>query len=97
MALKRLSGKFAIVTGSSSGLGRAIALGCARAGAAVACADLQAQAKASEPGPDTKVNTHDLINRGGGKAIYVQTDVVNSQQMQNLVTKAADAFGRVDV
>ena len=95
MASLRLQDKVAIVTGSSSGLGRAIALRYSREGAKVVCSDLC-------PAPRLQVDsesepTHDLITKAGGKAIFVQTDVGNAKQMENLVQEAVREFGRLDV
>ena len=96
MSSSRLSDKVAIVTGSSSGIGRAIALEYGKEGAVLACADLQAAAKPKDPS-DTTVNTHDLINQRGGKAIFVETDVSSPEQVKHLVDKAVETFGRLDM
>ena len=96
MPPSRLSGKVAIVTGSSSGIGRAIALEYGKEGAVLACADLQAAAKPKDPS-DTTVHTHDLINQREGKAIFVKTDVSSPEQVKALVDKAVETFGRLDV
>jgi NAD(P)-dependent dehydrogenase (short-subunit alcohol dehydrogenase family) len=93
---KRLLNKIAIVTGSSSGLGRAISLAYHREGASVVCADLTPTARSQVPS-ETKINTHDLIKQQGGKSLFVETDVTDPKQMESLVSKAASAFGRLDV
>ena len=95
MASLRLQDKVAIVTGSSSGLGRAIALRYSREGAKVVCSDLS-------PVPRLQVDaesepTHELITKAGGTAIFVQTDVGDAKQMENLVQEAVREFGRLDV
>lgn len=95
MASLRLQDKVAIVTGSSSGLGRAIALRYSSEGAKVVCSDLS-------PAPRLQVDsesepTHELITKTGGKAIFVQTDVGVAKQMENLVQEAVREFGRLDV
>ena len=92
----RLLNKVAIVTGSSSGLGRSIAQAYSREGASIVCSDLQPSARALVP-EETEINTDDLIRQQGGNAIFVEADVTSSQQMQSLVTKAAQEFGRLDV
>lgn len=96
MGSKRLEGKVAIVTGASSGIGRAIALAYAQQGAVVACADLRSSVTAVDPS-DSKLDTHDIISQDGGKVIYVQTDVTDSAQVKALVEKTVEAFGRLDV
>ena len=96
MASSGLKDKVAIVTGSSSGLGRAISLAYAQEGAILACADLHKSAKTSDFG-DISVDTHDVIVQNGGKAIFVQTDVSISEQVKALVAKTVETFGRVDM
>ncbi|TCN55970.1 NAD(P)-dependent dehydrogenase (short-subunit alcohol dehydrogenase family) [Rhodococcus sp. SMB37] len=80
----RLEGKVAVVTGAGSGIGRASARLFAREGAKVVCADISGQEKA----------TADEI---GHAAVAVHVDVVNSADVQDMVTAAVDAFGRLDV
>lgn len=92
----RLQDKVAIVTGASSGIGRAISLRYAREGAKVICADISDTARSQVPEED-EITTHDLITRDGGSAIYVQTDVGNASQMEGLVRTAVDKFGRLDM
>lgn len=92
----RLSGKVCIVTGASSGLGRAIALGYSREGASVVCADLQPKARAGVNGEEA-ISTDELIRSKGGKAIFVQTDVGQAAAVEALVTKTVAEFGRIDV
>ncbi|KAL4954122.1 hypothetical protein BDW69DRAFT_205400 [Aspergillus filifer] len=89
-----LQDKIAIVTGSSSGLGRAIATKYAQEGAKVVCADLSPTARSHE---EAAITTHDLIVQNGGEAIFVQTDVGDAVQMEKLVKVAVERFGRLDV
>ncbi|KND86421.1 putative oxidoreductase [Tolypocladium ophioglossoides CBS 100239] len=96
MAAQRLAGKVCIVTGASSGLGRAIALAYAREGATLVCADLQPTARA-EISSEVAVDTDELIRRGNGRAIFVKTDVSKSEDFEQLVATAAKGYGRVDV
>ncbi|KAI1357887.1 NAD(P)-binding protein [Xylaria arbuscula] len=92
----RLSEKVAIVTGSSSGLGRAIALAYAREGAAVICADLNREARA-EIAEEANLCTDDAIKANSGRATFVKTDVSIAQDFETLVAEAVKAFGRVDI
>ena len=94
--MNRLASKIAIVTGSSSGIGRAIATLYARHGASVVCADLVPSARAEIPG-EVQVDTDELIRKKGGKAIFVKADAGNPKEMEDLVGEAARKFGRVDV
>ncbi|KAJ5789268.1 uncharacterized protein N7518_006279 [Penicillium psychrosexuale] len=90
----RLQDKVAIVTGSSSGLGRAIAIRYAQEGAKVVCADLTPTARSQE---ESNITTHDLIVRDGGQAKFVKTDVGDARQIENLVQVAVKEYGRVDI
>ncbi len=80
-------GKVALVTGASSGIGRATALAFARRGANVVVADI------NEPGA---METIKMIGVLGGDALFVRTDVSKPQQVEAMVAKALQAFGRLD-
>ncbi|ETS72899.1 hypothetical protein PFICI_15291 [Pestalotiopsis fici W106-1] len=96
--MSRLQDKVAIVTGSSSGIGRAIALAYAREGAAVVCADLKREARSAGPEPQASVPcTNEMITKEGGRAIFVRVDVSQATDVQNMVEQAVSAFGRVDI
>ncbi|KAI3320639.1 NAD(P)-binding protein [Xylariaceae sp. AK1471] len=92
----RLQGKVAIITGSSSGLGRAIAWAYHREGASIICADLNREARSAVP-DETKINTDEFITETGGQAIFVQTNVSVAEDMKALVGQAVSHFGRVDI
>lgn len=82
-----MSGKVAIVTGASSGIGRATALSFAAAGARVVVASRR---------PDKSQETVELIRSGGGEALFIPTDVRDSADVARLVDATVDAYGRVD-
>ena len=79
--------KVALVTGGSSGMGRASALAFARQGAKVIVADVDIKG-----GEDTVR----MIEEFGGQAIFVKTDVSRSAEVEALVNKAVQTYGRLD-
>jgi NAD(P)-dependent dehydrogenase (short-subunit alcohol dehydrogenase family) len=93
----RLTGRVAVVTGSSSGHGRAIALRLAREGAAVVCLDLRKAALAEGFEEDIDVDTDDVIRGHGGRAEFVTADVTSAEAVEEAADRAVDAFGRLDV
>lgn len=94
---KRLQGKVAVVTGSSSGHGRAIALALAAEGAKLVCSDLQKAASQRGYESDLKDDTDDLIKKHGGEAVFVKADVSKVGELDNVATIAAETFGRLDI
>ena len=83
-----LSGKVAIVTGAGRGIGRAIALAYARAGAAVCCA---ARTVAEIHG-----TVQDIV-ASGGQGLVVPTDVTQLAAVQQMVQGTVDTFGGLDI
>ncbi|KAF5642991.1 hypothetical protein F25303_6363 [Fusarium sp. NRRL 25303] len=94
--MRRLDGKIAIVTGSSSGIGRAISLEFARNGAKVICADLTEIARA-DVASELAITTHDLVTKEGGVAEFFKVDVTKSEEQETLVKYAVEKFGRLDI
>ncbi|HJV44126.1 MAG TPA: 3-oxoacyl-[acyl-carrier-protein] reductase [Bacillota bacterium] len=84
-----LNGKVAIVTGASRGIGRAIALSLASAGADVLVNYAGSEAAAREVAEE--------IEKMGRKAFLFQADVSNSEQVGQLVEKALEISGRIDI
>jgi NAD(P)-dependent dehydrogenase (short-subunit alcohol dehydrogenase family) len=82
-----LENRVALVTGGSSGIGKASAIAFAREGASVVVA-----ARGVERGEATARE----INEAGGNAIFVQTDVSKSGEVEALVAKTVATFGRLD-
>jgi glucose 1-dehydrogenase len=85
----RLQNKVAIVTGSGSGIGQAIAVRFAREGAAVVV-DYVGNS-------DVPNETEQQIASFGGKAIAVAADVAKPDEVQHLIDRAVAAFGRLDI
>jgi 3-oxoacyl-[acyl-carrier protein] reductase len=87
--MKDLKGKVAIVTGSSKGIGAAIAERLASDGASVVVNYSRAAAPAEA--------LVQRITSGGGKAIAVQADLSKSSEIAKLFSEASKAFGRLDI
>lgn len=87
MADNDFNGKVVLVTGSGAGLGRASALAFSRRGAAVVIDDIDIQAGEK---------TVQMINTSGGRAIFVNADVTKANEVEMLVKKTVDTFGRLD-
>ena len=85
--ISQLYGKVALITGASSGIGRATAIAFASAGAKVVAAS-----RRSTEGEETVR----LILEVGGEAIFVKTDVSNAAEVDALVNKTVDIYGSLD-
>ncbi len=83
-----LSGKVAMITGGSRGIGRSIALGLAEAGADIVLA--------SRKLPDLEATAQEISGMGR-KALPVVTNVRHLSEINNLVKKAAAEFGHIDI
>ncbi len=89
-----LPGKVAIVTGASRGIGKAMALGLARAGASVVVAARTAEPRAALPG--TIHDTVAEIETAGGRALAVACNVREEESIREMVHRTLDKFGAVD-
>jgi citronellol/citronellal dehydrogenase len=90
-----LAGKRIFITGGSRGIGLAIALRAAADGASVAIA-----AKTSDPNPKLPGTIHTAaaeIEAAGGKALAIQCDLRDENQIEAAVNQAAEAFGGIDI
>ena len=85
---KRFVQKVAIVTGAAQGMGKQVALDLTQEGARVVICDILA---------DLLDETRKEIEQSGGECISVICDVTNSQQIDDMVQKTVQTFGRIDI
>ena len=84
-----LSGKVAVITGSTRGIGNAIARTMALYGANVVITGRKQDA--------CDAAAAEITALGGGKALGVATEVTNAEHRENLINKTVEAFGRIDI
>ena len=81
--------KVALVTGSSRGIGRAIAIELAKSGIDIVVNDSK--------NPQEGIEVVDEINKIGQRAIYIQADVSDPDQVEKMVEKIIHEFGKIDI
>jgi NAD(P)-dependent dehydrogenase (short-subunit alcohol dehydrogenase family) len=90
MADKRLNGKIALVTGSRRGIGRAIALEFASAGADIVLCD-------NVTGDDKLKEAAAEIEKTGRKGVAVSADISKKSDVEEMVNRAVARFGKIDI
>ena len=93
--MSKLAGKTIFITGASRGIGKAIALACAKDGANIVIA-----AKTTEPHPKlpgTIFTAAEEIEAAGGKALPIKVDIRDEEVVQAAVDKAVETFGGIDI
>ena len=83
-----LNGQIAVVTGAGQGIGRAIALSLAREGADLTIADRN---------PETIKKVNKEIVTIGRRCLSIQTDVLKQEQIETMIAKTVETFGRLDI
>ena len=86
--MKDFEGKVAVITGAGRGIGRGIALRCAKEGMKIVLAGI---------GMESLTKTEADLKAMGAETLIVQTDVSLLAQVENLVNESYDAFGQVDL
>jgi NAD(P)-dependent dehydrogenase (short-subunit alcohol dehydrogenase family) len=85
----RLKGKAAVITGGDSGIGRAVAIAYAREGADVLISYLSEDEDARD--------TARYVEKAGQKAVLVRGDVSEAQHCRDIIAKAVEEFGKIDI
>jgi len=86
--MDRLKNKVAIITGAGQGIGRGIALRLAKENCSVVVSDLN---------EENAQKVADEINQSGQKAIAIKCDVSQKIDVDNLISKTVESFGRLDI
>lgn len=86
--MKKLKNKVSLITGAGRGIGRGIALAMAKAGSSVVLVS-RSQSELKD--------TARIINELGGIALPIKTDISDEKQVNNMIEKALNKFGRIDI
>src|SRR5690554_6035333 len=87
----KLKGKKAVITGGDSGIGRAISIAFAREGADVLISYL------ADVEDEDANDTANYVKEAGGKAILMKGDIRNPEHCRDIIKKAVEEFGRIDI
>ncbi len=82
-----LKGKIGLITGGGSGIGRVTAIVAAREGSCVTVSD-----KNTETGKETVA----LIQKDGGEALFIKADVRSAEDIQHMIDKTVETYGKLD-
>lgn len=83
-----MKGKVALITGASKGIGKALSVGFAEAGASISCASRTKELL------DLTVSE---IRKKGGNAFAVEVDVTIESEVQKMLQKTVEHFGKLDI
>lgn len=83
-----LTGKVAVVTGAGAGIGQAVAVSLAEQGVRVGLVEID---------PQRAATTQALVEKAGGTALVLPTDVMDTEALASSVTATAEEFGRLDI
>ena len=92
-----MTGKVAVVTGASRGIGRAIAVALAQAGVDVVCTARSTEAQPHKVLPGTIEDTARQIQALGRRAVAIPVDVSNEEEVEAMARRVLAEFGRIDI
>ena len=86
--MNKLTDKVSLITGAGRGIGRGIAIAMAKAGSSVVLVSRN---------QSELENIAKIINESGGTALPIKTDISDEKQVNNMVEKALNKFGKIDI